>query len=79
MTLPNELPAGTQYHSRGLGRIVTSEKPGRLSWVWGAKGTCGMDPKPYYCVPIGDGLVCDWVPLEAIIVQYFPAPEDIKL
>lgn len=70
MTLPSKLPIGTVY--RSLRGVVTSTTVGTLTYMWGAKGVRGLDPKPYYCIPILSGLVCDWVSLDAIIECELP-------
>jgi hypothetical protein len=66
--LPLSLPIGTLFTSRVYsGSVVASAHVGRLTYRWGAKGHCGIDPQPVYVIPVLGGNVCEWVTPDLII------------
>jgi len=64
--LPNSLPIDTIYRDRD-GQMVSMKYGAKLTYWWGAKGHCGMDPKPVYSVPILGGHVCEYVTPDQVI------------
>jgi hypothetical protein len=45
------LEPGSSYRN-GEGEIVTTKFQAKLVYRWGAKGTVGLNPEPFYYVPI---------------------------
>ncbi len=66
--IPVAAPKGSVYPSKVHGGMVASEYDGTLTYMWGAKGTSGVDPRPFYCIPVLGGLVCEWVAAENVFL-----------
>ena len=69
MTTPNPLPTGSLVYSVVHGRIIETTQPSYLTYVWGAKGTIGLNPSPRYCVAILSGNVYEWIKPENRLVM----------
>jgi hypothetical protein len=65
---PPAAPIGSVYESKVFKGITETQYVGTLTYMWGAKGTSGIDPKPYYCIPVLGGNVCEWVAAELVML-----------